>query len=116
MDGDELPARRETRLTTVAKRVASIDDQLRFAIANRRLIEVTYRGGTRVVEPHDYGVHKGVTRLFVYQLSTTERKAGWRLLEVAGIEACLVLEKKFSARREPRQPRYAWETVYARGA
>ena len=46
---------------------ASVDGQLRFAIASKRLIEVAYKGSVRRVEPHDYGVQKGKEHLFVFQ-------------------------------------------------
>jgi hypothetical protein len=98
----------------------SLDEQLRFAIANKRLIQVAYGGSLRVAEPHDYGVQKGVTRLLIYQLRSSnapERKAatGWRLLDAEKIETCQVLEETFSGSRgEGHQRHYAWEVVYAR--
>ena len=46
---------------------ASVDGQLRFAIAGKRLIEVSYKGSDRLVEPHDYGVQRGKEHLFVFQ-------------------------------------------------
>jgi hypothetical protein len=42
------------------------DKELRQAIAGKRLIQLSYKGKLRVVEPHDYGIYKGVPRLFVY--------------------------------------------------
>ena len=33
---------------------------MRFAIAGKRLLEVGYNGSVRLVEPHDYGMQKGV--------------------------------------------------------
>jgi hypothetical protein len=35
---------------------AALDEHLRFAIAHRRLIQLSYGGHLRVVEPHDYGL------------------------------------------------------------
>jgi hypothetical protein len=31
-----------------------LDAQVRFAIANKRLVQLTYHGAPRVAEPHDY--------------------------------------------------------------
>jgi hypothetical protein len=98
----------------------SLDEQLRFAIAERRLIQVRYNGKQRVAEPHDYGVQKGATRLLVYQRRASggdPRKSpmGWRLLDTAKIEACDVLDEPFNGSRGPAHERhYVWDVIYAR--
>lgn len=95
-----------------------MDERLRFAIANKHLIEVCYHGSVRIAEPHDYGVYKGIERLFIYQLrgSTPSHSiAGWRLLDMSQIEECLVLEKRFHGSRGPaHRIHLVWDTVYAR--
>jgi hypothetical protein len=45
-----------------------IDALLRRAIEERRLIQFNYKDKPRIVEPHDYGVHKGSVKLFGYQV------------------------------------------------
>lgn len=98
----------------------SIDQQLRSAIANRRLIELRYHGDLRVAEPHDYGAQKGTPKLLIYQLrasSSTRRSnvEGWRLLEVAKIEACTVLHETFpGSRGQSHQRHLVWDVVYVR--
>jgi hypothetical protein len=98
----------------------SVDGQLRFAIANRRLIQLTYGGRLRLAEPHDYGVYKGVTRLLIYQRhgsgqTRANGATGWRLLDVSKIGGCLVLEETFSGSRGgSHQHHYVWDIVYAR--
>lgn len=100
--------------------MSSIDHQLRFAIAHRRLIEFGYHGNLRVAEPHDYGVLKGVTRLLVFQrrgASSSQRSGatGWKLLHVSKIERCVVLEESFAGSRGPsHQHHYEWDVLYAR--
>jgi hypothetical protein len=44
-----------------------LDTLLRKAIEEKRLLRFTYKRQERVAEPHDYGVQKGITRLFCYQ-------------------------------------------------
>jgi hypothetical protein len=44
----------------------SLDAELRTAIADKRLIELRYKGAVRIAEPHDYGVQNGVERLLIY--------------------------------------------------
>jgi hypothetical protein len=101
----------------------SLDEQLRFAIANRRLIRVTYDNAARTGEPHDYGMQRGAARLLFYQLRRAGGKqdrgktTGWRLLEVAKIEACTVTEKIFSGGRgSSDQQHLTWDTLFARAA
>jgi len=97
-----------------------MDEELRFAIANRRLVQVTYGESVRVVEPHDYGVQKGKVRLLVYQRSASRRDSGrrvegWRLLDVPKITECVVMQQAFQGSRGASYPRhYSWEIVYAR--
>ena len=45
------------------------DQQLRSAIAQKRLLQIGYKGKQRLVEPHDYGIKNGVVRIMVYQLN-----------------------------------------------
>lgn len=98
----------------------SIDEQLRHAIDDKRLVEVGYNGKRRVVEPHDYGVHKGMERLLVYQLrsvpaSSDRRATGWRLLDVAKIQSCSVLNESFrGSRGQAHRNHLKWEILYAR--
>jgi hypothetical protein len=99
---------------------ASLDDQLRFAIANKRLLQITYGQGTRIAEPHDYGLQKGTVKLLTYQLRRTggapgKSATGWRLLDVAKIDGCAVLEQTFAGSRGvSHQHHYVWDVLYAR--
>jgi hypothetical protein len=103
-----------------AEGVGTLDGQLRFAIAHRRLIQVGYGGCRRVVEPHDYGVQRGTARLLVYQRHRSggtpgKGNRGWRLLDVPKIDGCVILEEGFhGSRADSHQHHYAWDVVYAR--
>jgi hypothetical protein len=97
----------------------TIDQQLRFAITSRHLMQVRYDGRDRIVEPHDYGVFKKTERVLVYQLRAPARPGkaatGWRLLDAAKIEAVKVLEDTFPGSRGPAHDRHLdWDVVYAR--
>jgi hypothetical protein len=98
----------------------TLDEQLRFAIANRHLIRVGYGGCLRVVEPHDYGVQHGTTKLLVYQRSRSggapgKSVRGWRMLDVPKIDGCVILEDTFrGSRSAAHQDHYAWDVVYGR--
>ncbi len=97
----------------------TLDSQLRFAIANKRLIRFTYDGVVRVAEPHDYGLRDGAGKLLVYQREKAERKdqraRGWRSLDISKLQDCVVLEDSFSGTRERAdQQHHHWDVLFAR--
>ena len=97
----------------------TLDGQLRFAIANKRLIRFTYESAVRIAEPHDYGRRDGADKLLVYQRQKAGRKddhvRGWRLLETSKIQDCTVLEDSFKGTRESAdQHHHHWDVLYAR--
>ena len=97
----------------------TLDAPIRLAIAQKRLIEVTYKGRVRVAEPHDYGRQGGRDRLLVYQISDRGESGaaavGWRLLDIAQIEALTVLDRPFpGSRGSSHRVHKAWDEVYAR--
>ncbi len=105
---------------------AEIDDsaplpaKLRFAIARRRLVGLEYNGRLRIAEPHDYGAMNGTGKLLVYQLHADGREdsrpaTGWRLLDIAKIGVCKVLEQEFAGSRGDAHERHMqWDAVFAR--
>ena len=96
----------------------SIDEQIRRAISEKRLIEVRYKARARIAEPHDYGRQHDLDRLLIYQLMADNPAAGhetgWRLLDVRKIESLTVLDAVFMGSRQARQQHYTWDVVYAR--
>lgn len=97
----------------------TLDSQLRFAIANKRLIRFTYEGAVRVAEPHDYGVRGGGTKVLAFQRQKAARKdhqvRGWRWFDISKIQDCVVLEESFSGTRETaNQQHHSWDVLYAR--
>jgi hypothetical protein len=51
-----------------SKPAPTVDQLLRTAIAQRRLLRLRYRDEPRIVEPHDYGKHNGSEKLLAYQV------------------------------------------------
>jgi hypothetical protein len=47
---------------------AKVDELLRAAIEQKRLIQLIYKEKPRMVEPHDYGIHNGSVKLLGYQV------------------------------------------------
>jgi hypothetical protein len=103
----------------IAGPLSSLDYRIRYAIAHRRLIEVTYQKFSRRAEPHDYGKQGGVDRLLIYQLRGPARpghsSTGWRLLDVTKIEALTVLDDEFpGSRGSEQQQHHNWDVIHAR--
>jgi hypothetical protein len=99
---------------------APVPAKLRFAIAHKRLLGLEYNARLRVAEPHDFGAMNGTSKLLVYQLlvdggATGDRAQGWRLLDVAKISVCQVLEQTFlGSRGDAREQHLRWDAVFAR--
>lgn len=98
----------------------SLDQQIRFAIEHKRLVEVTYNGKGRLAEPHDYGVQNGIERLLVYQRGSSpvgRRETHWRLLSIPEIERLVVSVDTFpGSRGRDHSDHKTWDVVYARVA
>jgi hypothetical protein len=96
----------------------SLDERIRRAIAEKRLLQLHYKRAVRLAEPHDYGVIDGTPRLLIFQLQGPDSgkgTVGWRLLDVVEIESCVVTDRTFAGSRgQSHQQHYQWKTLYAR--
>src|ERR1700756_1080587 len=77
-----------------------IDELLRKAFEQKRLIWFTYKDKPRIVEPHDYGIHKGSVKLFGYQVAGVSSKPlpNWRWALVNSISDLDLLNLTFPGR------------------
>jgi hypothetical protein len=106
-------------LSFPTSREDTLDSQLRFAIANKRLIQFTYESAVRVAEPHDYGVRDGAVKLLAFQRQKASRTdhhlRGWRSLDISKIQDCIVLADSFDGTRGTAgQQHHHWDILYAR--
>lgn len=94
-----------------------VDELLRMAIQQRRLIRFTYRNKPRVVEPHDYGVRNGSVKLFGYQVagSSSQPLPNWRWVEVNSIYDLAMLDRSFPGRRPSGSGKHHhWDEIFIR--
>jgi hypothetical protein len=95
----------------------TFDRLLRQAIAERRQITFMLDGCRRVGEPHDYGIHAGMPRLFFYQTDGASRSGsalGWRWATVAKISHLQLLDRTFAGPRPAPTGRHIiWDEVFA---
>ncbi len=94
-----------------------IDELLRRAIAEKRLVRFNYNNKLRIIEPHDYGVHKGLIKLFGYQVGgmSSEPLPNWRWAVVNSISDLHVLNCTFPGRRSTRSGKHQrWDQLFIR--
>ena len=97
-----------------------VDQLLRGAIRNKRLIEFEYQQLKRMAEPHDYGIQNGIKKVLVYQVSggsKSGRLPDWRLIAIASMERVRVLDERFhGSRAKDVYEHKKWDQVFARVA
>jgi predicted DNA-binding transcriptional regulator YafY len=97
---------------------SGLHDLLYGAIQKKRLIRFRYQNKERIVEPHDYGIQKGIVRVFCWQVGghSSSRLPGWRIFDVEGIENCEVLDRQFAGNREVLGSHHKWDEIFIRVA
>jgi len=95
----------------------NIDELLRTAIQQKRLIRVIYHEKSRIVEPHDYGVKNGSVKLLGYQVggSSSGKLPSWRWMEVTSISDLAVLDRRFPGGRPNQSGKHhQWDQIFIR--
>lgn len=96
---------------------SKIGDLLRTAIEQKRLVELIYKEKLRILEPHDYGIHKGSVKLLGYQAGgdSSGPLPNWRWMEVDLISGIHLLDRTFRGRRpSPSGNHHEWEQLFIR--
>jgi hypothetical protein len=94
-----------------------IDKAIRQAIEAIRIVKLRYLGKERIVEPHDYGIHRGTIKLLTYQIggASSGRLPNWRLMEVDKISDIVLLDKTFcGGRPTPSGKHHQWDVLFLR--
>ena len=95
----------------------NVDQLLRTAIEQKRLMRFNYKDKLRIVEPHDYGIRKGSVKLFGYQVAglSSEPLPNWRWALVNSISDLDLLNRTFSGRRPtPSGKHHQWDQIFIR--
>lgn len=83
------------------------------AIASKSLVEFTYSGHIRVVEPHVLGVLGGTTQILGYQIGGSSSSGGlpeWRRFDLPKMTRLTILSKSFpGARPYPSGKHSSWD-------
>lgn len=94
-----------------------LDQLLRTAIEQTRLLRLRYRGKVRIVEPHDYGVHKGAVKLLAFQISgaSSGPLPNWRWMDASQISAAQLLDQTFAGGRPSLAGKHhTWDVLFLR--
>ena len=82
-----------------------MNETIRDAIGNKKVLQFTYDDKLRIVEPHVFGISKkecGSDLLRAYQVmggSNSDNDLGWRLFSIDKIVDLNILEKTFDTAR-----------------
>ena len=93
-----------------------MDQLIREAITEKKLIEFHYKGHHRIAEPHVYGRKGGVDQLLVYQVRGESSSGGlpeWRRVNLPDVSGLRILDETFSGRKlTPSGEHSTWDHIY----
>jgi hypothetical protein len=87
------------------------------AIEQKRLLRFHYKNRERIVEPHDYRIHKGLIKLFAYQVagSSSQKLPNWRWAEQDLISDLQLLSRTFPGGRSTKSGKHQkWDKLFIR--
>jgi hypothetical protein len=94
-----------------------VDQLLRAAIEQKRIVSLHYGGRDRILEPHDYGIQNGCARLLAYQVggSSSGNLPNWRWMDIDRISRLRLLDRTFpGGRPSPSGKHHEWDQLFAR--
>jgi hypothetical protein len=106
-----------SRWPTLQTVKSSVDNAVRTAIQQTRLIRFLYQNTERIAEPHDYGIQNGSIKLLVYQVggSSSGPLPNWRWIEVDAISDVELLDQTFpGGRPTPSGKHSKWDDLFIR--
>ena len=94
-----------------------VDPLFWTAIDQRRLLRLRYRNKERIVEPHDYGVHNGIVKLFAYQVggASSEKLPHWQWIVTDLVSDVEMLPRTFPGGRPTKSGKHQkWDNLFIR--
>jgi predicted DNA-binding transcriptional regulator YafY len=89
-----------------------MDDLIKQAISQKRLIDFSYHNRSRIAEPHTLGMNKGVTQVLIYQVDgeSSSSLPDWRRVNVDEMLNLKILDDTFPGKRScPSGKRSSWD-------
>jgi hypothetical protein len=94
-----------------------VDELFRIAVEQKRLIRVSYKDKSRIIQPHDYGIHSGSVKLLAYQVGGASRGGlpNWRWMEVNLISDVHLVDRTFPGGRPNASGKHhQWDQLFVR--
>jgi hypothetical protein len=94
-----------------------INPTIYTAIEQRAVIRFLFKGKERIVEPHDYGVHNGIVKLFGYQIAgaSSQPLPNWRWFEAGEMSSIDALPQTFPGGRATKTGKHhKWDKLFIR--
>jgi hypothetical protein len=94
-----------------------VDPLLWNAIDQRHLLRLRYRNKERIVEPHDYGIHNGIVKLFTYQVggASSEMLPHWLWIVTDQASEVEQLNQTFPGGRPTKSGKHhKWDKLFIR--
>ena len=79
-----------------------MEELIKRAIREKKLIHFDYHGFNRIAEPHVYGITNGIRQFLGYQVAGGSSRGGipdWRRFDLHEIRTLQVFEETFPRRR-----------------
>jgi predicted DNA-binding transcriptional regulator YafY len=92
-----------------------MDDLIKQAISQKRLIDFSYNNRRRIAEPHILGTLKGVTQVLTYQLAgeSSSQLPDWRRINVDKILDLQIRDDTFPGQRPCLSGKHSsWDDVH----
>ena len=94
-----------------------MDTEISTAIENRKLIQLEYSNGERIVEPYALGMSStGKMLLRAYQrqgYSLSSENYGWKLFNLSEIQRLIIIDENFEPRGEYRKGDKALSEIHS---
>jgi hypothetical protein len=93
-----------------------LDELIRQAIAERRIVAFRYRGHRRIGEPHLYGLANGKPQVLVYFTGGTTMAGSyptWRRCDLDFVARLTVTTRSFQGVRVNRANQPDWDEIWA---
>lgn len=94
--------------------VRTVDEMIRKAITEKKLLEFDYDGYHRIVEPHVYGRKNEKNEILTYQQrgQSSSGVLGWKRMYMNKIANMRVLDETFPGSRPVPNKHSTWDLIY----
>jgi hypothetical protein len=104
-------------MSVIPIRNPKINPVIYTAIEQRHLVRFLFKDKERIVEPHDYGIHGGVVKLFGFQTGgvSSQPLPNWRWFEISQVSNLEMLGQTFPGGRATKTGKHHnWDQLFIR--